>query len=87
MIILYNVGENKKALLPWQTKELSFMEKISCFDRKTLFWGAPQVKGVQTPKRVHISESIPLGSTRGLFPLDPYLFLYSSSSGFAPLAS
>ena len=25
MIILYDINENKKALLPWQTKELSFM--------------------------------------------------------------
>ena len=62
-------------------------EKVLRFDRKALFGGSPRVKGVQTPKRVYISESIPLGSTRGLFPLDSYLFLYSSSSGFAPLAS
>ena len=32
MIILYNVGENKKALLPWQTKELSFMAEKEGFE-------------------------------------------------------
>ena len=32
MIILYDVDENKKALLPWQTKELPLMAEKEGFD-------------------------------------------------------